>query len=262
MSFTNWADAGTELPAPQVIDNNDGTKTVISYRYNDQKKKIKVTQKIKLIETTETVNPLVAKRMKWSRFGLEKDNKNIGPATTTTKILEPVTLILSTTWKADEEKEQQLAKKNTARSVMKCRFCGNSGHYSAKCPYKDTFGVDGLPKSEVPAASDKPSGFGAKYVPSGLRAGANGLKPVNEVPALRFTNLNSNVDTQTLQQLVSKFGPYERVSVLRNRDTGEPMGVAFVNMLTKKDAEAVMEGLNGKGLFNMIISVEWAKPKK
>lgn len=265
MSTTNWADAEGELPAPQVIDNNDGTKTIISYRFNNQNKKVKVTQKIKFVKTTETVNPDIAKRMQWKRFGIEKDNKTLGPDTKTTQITDEINLILSTTWKGDEEKEKELAKKNTVRTTIKCRVCGGGGHYSAKCPYKDTFGTDALKPSAASEADKKLSssiGSGSsRYVPPNARAGAVNSSPAAEVPALRFTNLNAAIDRNALQSIVSKHGDVERVSVLRNRDTGEPLGIAFVNMRTIEAAERVKEVLDGRGLMNMIISVDWARPK-
>lgn len=274
MSTSNWADQERELPAPQVIDNNDGTKTIISYRLNDQKKKVKVTQKIKFVKTTKTVNPAVAKRSHWKRFGIERDNKTVGPDTKTTQIMEGVKLILSTTWKADEEKEQQeAAKARVGKSAFVCRICGGR-HLTAHCPYKDQFGFG---KGDVPGISS-PAGAAntslksasssgpSKYVLPHLRNGANGgagaTAPVpTEVPALRITNLNSAIDRDALQSIVSRFGNYDRVSILKNRETGEPLGVAFVNMTTLKGAEAVKENLDGKGLMNMIISVDWARPK-
>lgn len=264
MSGINWADAEAELAPPQVIDNNDGTKTIISYRFNDDKKKVKITQKIKFVKSIETVNPLVAKRRQWKRFGIEKDNKTVGPDSKTTQITEEVKLILSTTWKADEEKEQELSKNKMVKSSFKCRVCGGTGHYSAKCPYKDTFGSDSLLKpnsslSNSNVSDSKPNG-GSRYVPPNMRSGIASTT-VAEVPALRITNLNSAIDRDTLQSIVSRYGNYDRVSILKNRDTGESLGVAFVNMTTLKGAEAVKEALDGRGLMNMILSVDWARPK-
>lgn len=266
MSSINWADAEADLAPPQVIDNNDGTKTIISYRFNDDKKKVKITQKIKFVKSIETVNPLVAKRRQWKRFGTEKDNKTIGPDSKTTQITEEVKLILSTTWKADEEKEKELLKKKVVKSSFKCRVCGGTGHYSAKCPYKDTFGSDNLlkPSSSLSSNSNvsesKPSGS-SRYVPPNMRSGISNSTAIAEVPALRITNLNSAIDRDTLQEVVSRYGNYDRVSILKNRDTGESLGVAFVNMTTLKGAEAVKEALDGRGLMNMILSVDWARPK-
>ncbi|OUT24579.1 hypothetical protein CAS74_000967 [Pichia kudriavzevii] len=269
MSTNNWADAGAALPEPEVIDNNDGTKTVISYKYNDQKKKVKVTQRIKFVKTTETINTAVARRMKWAKFGLEKENGNKGPDFTTTTVTEAVKLTLSTTWKADEEKEQEIAKKSTTTSAFKCRFCGNTGHYSAKCPYKDTLGMAGMLKpaggDSLPANAPPPQSTNSRYVLPHMRAGAKPIVPASEVPALRVTNLNAAIDRDMLRMIVSKYAegePVERVSILRNRDTGEPIGVAFVNMTTMRGAELVKDALDGKGLMNMIISVDFAKPKK
>lgn len=264
MASTNWADVEAELAPPQVIDNNDGTKTVISYRFNDQKKKVKVTQKIKFVKTMEKVNPLVAQRAHWKRFGIEKDNKTVGPDSKTTQITEEVKLILSTTWKADEEKEQEQAKNKQVKSTFKCRVCGGTGHYTVKCPYRDTFGSDKMFGTGAADADNKPAAAGpgsSRYVPPNMRAGGSELAAAAEVPALRITNLNAAIDRDSLQAIVSRFGNYDRVSILKNRETGESLGVAFVNMTTLRGAEAVKEALDGRGLMNMIISVDWARPK-
>lgn len=265
MASTNWADAEAELAPPQVIDNNDGTKTVISYRFNDQKKKVKVTQKIKFVKTMEKVNPLVAQRAHWKRFGVEKDNKTVGPDSKTTQITEEVKLILSTTWKADEDREQEQAKNKQVKSTFKCRVCGGTGHYTVKCPYRDTFGSDKMFNPSGAADADAKAGTPApgssRYVPPNMRAGGSDLGVGAEVPALRITNLNAAIDRDSLQMIVSKFGNYDRVSILKNRETGESLGVAFVNMTTQRGAEAVKEALDGRGLMNMIISVDWARPK-
>lgn len=262
MSSTNWADSGAELAAPEVIDNGDGTKTIISYRFNEQKKKVKVTQKVKFVKTTDTVNAAIAKRTKWKKFGREEGSTVVGPDTKSTQLVGEVKLILSTTWKADGEKEKEMAKKATPRGALKCRVCGNTGHYTAKCPYKDTLGLDGVIKpAGAPREEPKASSFASKYKLPHMRPGADGVAPPAEVPALRVYNLNTAVDRDSLEQIVSRYGQVDRVSMLKNRETGEPLGVAFVNMMTLSGAEKVKEALDGKGLMNMILSVDWARPK-
>lgn len=82
----SWADAGDEFSAPpDIINNPDGTKTVITFRTNQEGKKVKITQRIKEVKVQEKVHPLIAKRKNWAKFGKEK-NKPPGPDTSTTQL--------------------------------------------------------------------------------------------------------------------------------------------------------------------------------
>ncbi|KAF5665768.1 translation initiation factor 3 subunit G, partial [Fusarium denticulatum] len=72
----DWADdddveeTSTDLPEPQTISNKDGTKTIITFRYDDDGRKVKTTRRIRFTTHTETVNPRVADRKTWPKFGI------------------------------------------------------------------------------------------------------------------------------------------------------------------------------------------------
>ncbi|KAL2878849.1 translation initiation factor eIF3 subunit g [Colletotrichum sp. CLE4] len=193
----DWADdedveeTSTELPAPQTISNKDGTKTIITFRYNDQGKKVKMTRRIRYTTHTEKVNPRVADRKTWSKFGLSAKDP-AGPAPDTTSVGENIIFRPSTNWRKDEKEAgedpgAQALKDKLKDKQVKCRIC-NGEHFTARCPYKDTMapvGADGadvaagLPDDPAPAAGGAggAGGAGAKkgsYVPPALRAGAAG----------------------------------------------------------------------------------------
>lgn len=73
----DWADDeeledSNELPAPQTTTNKDGTKTIITWRFNDDGKKVKTTRRIRYTKVKEIVNPRVAERKEWAKFGLSQ----------------------------------------------------------------------------------------------------------------------------------------------------------------------------------------------
>ncbi|QPG76026.1 hypothetical protein FOA43_003412 [Brettanomyces nanus] len=278
---TSWADAENDLPSTEVVENSDGTKTVISYKFDDKHRKVKVTQTIKLIKVTENVNPAIAARKKWARFGDEMNNSTVGPDARTTQFGEEVKLLLSTSWKQDAEKEKTEKKKETKEKVqtIKCRTCGGD-HFTSKCPFKDTLGVDlkkeaeakmAEPSSATVAAAAVAAGLGgmgaSSYVPPHMRRRLNGEAPLpsetekEDTTTLRVTNLNSMVDEGMLNTLFSRFGYIHRLTILRNRETRESRGIAFVEMDSISNAKRAIEGVNGRGFMNLIVNVDFAKPR-
>jgi len=62
----------TAIPAPVTVVNKDGTKTTTSYKIDDSGRRVKVTRKTRTTIHREKVNPEVAERRAWAKFGLEK----------------------------------------------------------------------------------------------------------------------------------------------------------------------------------------------
>lgn len=74
-------------------------------------------------------------------------------------------------------------------------------------------------------------------------------------------NLSFSVNEQVLRALMETYGPVERVSIMTDRDTGQPRGFAFVDMTNDDDAAKVISALNGKDLEGRTLNVTEARPK-
>lgn len=72
-----------EFPPRTESTDANGVTTIVEYRLNDQGKKVKVTRRIKRTLVKKQVNHVVAERMHWPKFGLEK-GAPAGPSSTTT----------------------------------------------------------------------------------------------------------------------------------------------------------------------------------
>ena len=197
------------LPPQQVTTNKDGTKTVVSYRFNDENKKVKVTRKIRTTVVKEHVNPRVAERRTWAKFGLEKGHPP-GPSLDTTTIGENMIFRPSVNWKAqakedaEKEAEQSGAKGQLKDKKVKCRICSGE-HFTARCPFKDTMapvdepagpagGLD-TDRSATPTGALGPSP--GSYVPPHLRKGGaaagekmGGKYERDDLATLRVTNVS------------------------------------------------------------------------
>jgi translation initiation factor 3 subunit G len=215
---TDWADDGEEdqtpsLPAPEVIKNSNGTETHISYRLREDGKKVKTTRIIRRSVIKATVNPRVAERRAWAKFGASaKDGQ--GPQSDTTTVGEDIQLNPRQGFKSGDaaEKEQvgavELEKQSKMKNAtVKCRIC-NGDHFTARCPFKGTMAPEGDPGTGLPPAEDMmaettgtaSSGVKGSYVPPALRKGAGasvgekmggGKYERDDLATLRVTNVSN-----------------------------------------------------------------------
>ncbi|KAL9102638.1 MAG: hypothetical protein Q9163_002224 [Psora crenata] len=268
------------LPPQQVTTNKDGTKTVISYRFNDDGKRVKTTRRIRTTVVKETVNPRVAKRRAWPKFGLEKGHP-AGPSFDTTSVGENIIFRPSVTWKKDG-KDEQIKKDDPKEKLknmkVKCRICDGE-HFTARCPFKDTMapiGEDGAAGGGATAAMDgdgdgeeKAGGLGAGgggYVPPHLRKGANatgdrmgGKYERDDLATLRVTNVSEFAEENDLREIFERFGRVTRVFLAKDRDTGRAKGFAFISFGDRSDAAKACEKIDGYGYGHLILRVEFAK---
>ncbi|PVU89967.1 hypothetical protein BB559_004850 [Furculomyces boomerangus] len=275
---TSWADDTTDvvLNTPQVVSEENGVKTVVEYRLNDEGKQIKVTKKIAIKVIHETVNKAVADRKKWTKFGQERGNPP-GPNISTTNVGEQVFLKISQ-WGVEKPEEEEQANKAldpSKNKLITCRLC-KGNHFTSKCPYKDTLepieeitsgqAKTGGPSTAAIAAASDGSKRSSSYVPPHLRAGAKpstGDSPRDrrdEHPTIRITNLSEDTKEQDVQALCKPFGSIARVFLAKDWETGVCKGYSFVSYYEKSSAESALKKLNGYGFDNLILRAEWSNP--
>jgi RNA recognition motif-containing protein len=74
-------------------------------------------------------------------------------------------------------------------------------------------------------------------------------------------NLSFQTTQEELQAAFAQYGAVERVNIVRDRDSGQPRGFAFVEMTERNEAEAAISHLNGAELNGRAINVNEARPK-
>eukprot|EP00449_Zooxanthella_nutricula_P044969 CAMPEP_0198607114 /NCGR_PEP_ID=MMETSP1462-20131121/155234_1 /TAXON_ID=1333877 /ORGANISM="Brandtodinium nutriculum, Strain RCC3387" /LENGTH=495 /DNA_ID=CAMNT_0044338921 /DNA_START=53 /DNA_END=1540 /DNA_ORIENTATION=+ len=136
--------------------------------------------------------------------------------------------------------------------------------------------------AERPAEPDKPSelrDFAANlkaggaptstYVPPSLR-GKGGEDPKGkgkdnfaqqQEASLRITNLSEDCREGDLQDLFGQVGRLQRVYLAKDQTTGLSRGFAFVTYYTREDAQKAINKLHGHGYDNLILQVQFAKPR-
>jgi cold-inducible RNA-binding protein len=74
-------------------------------------------------------------------------------------------------------------------------------------------------------------------------------------------NLAYDVTQDELAAEFGTFGNVESVAIPSDRISGRPRGFAFVEMTSKSEAEAAINGLNGKMLKDRTIVVNESRPR-
>jgi RNA recognition motif-containing protein len=75
-------------------------------------------------------------------------------------------------------------------------------------------------------------------------------------------NLGYNVSSSELETMFSTFGTVQSAQVIQDRDTGRSKGFAFVEMGTDQEAQAAIQGLNGKEHDGRALTVNEARPRE
>ena len=75
-------------------------------------------------------------------------------------------------------------------------------------------------------------------------------------------NCSYDLTDEQLRDLFATYGEVDRVSIIRDRETGRSRGFAFVEMSDSAAALAAIEGLNGTELDGRALKVNEAKPKR
>src|SRR5262245_58189192 len=74
-------------------------------------------------------------------------------------------------------------------------------------------------------------------------------------------NLSYQTTQDELHAAFAAYGNVERVSVVTDRETGQPRGFAFVEMTEARDAQTAISQLNGAEMNGRALNVNEARPK-
>jgi cold-inducible RNA-binding protein len=79
---------------------------------------------------------------------------------------------------------------------------------------------------------------------------------------LYIGNLPYSVTETALRELFAQAGEVSSVSIITDRDTGQPRGFAFVEMASDAAAAQAISQINGKSLGERSITVAEARPQR
>jgi len=273
-SHENWGDIADDEEESEI---NNGIKTIIEYRTNEQNQRVKVTKKIKVYKNVRKINTRVEERRKrWKKFGKCAGVDGIEPGVT--GISDEVSLVLGdeerkAKQKIVEEKRDEDEVKRMYASLMAAPIqrpggpAVPAGTQPQTAVWRPRFDRTAGPSKPVPStggASARPTPAPGAYIHPRLRQGASGLPPIasneDDASTIRVTNLSEDTTEDELKQLFRPFGDISRTFLAKDKITQKSKGFAFINFKHREHAQAAMDSLNGKGWEYLILNIEWAKP--
>lgn len=218
---------------------------------------------------SEKVSPEVVARREWRKFGDALANTS-GQGSNSKLVPEPVFLKLSLTKDHDRDntKTSVVAAKNIA-----CRYC-QGAHWSAKCPHKDAFAEEVKEAAAASAAIGMDDTGKLKYIPPSLRRSMEAGGPSVTVASVasmvqrdnpntvRLSNLAEITSDADIRELVGRIASFTRVYVTKDQMTGLCRGSAYISFTTVREAETVIQKLDGYYYGNLVIRAEMAKPQQ
>ena len=75
-------------------------------------------------------------------------------------------------------------------------------------------------------------------------------------------NLSFQSTESEIEQAFAAFGTVRSVNVISDRETGRPRGFAFVEMSSADEAQAAIDGLNGREFGGRNLNVNVAKERE
>lgn len=75
-------------------------------------------------------------------------------------------------------------------------------------------------------------------------------------------NLSHDVTDDDLRQAFEAFGKTESATVIKDKFTGASRGFGFVEMPSGAEAQAAIDGMNGKDLKGKAVNVNEARPRE
>jgi RNA recognition motif-containing protein len=75
-------------------------------------------------------------------------------------------------------------------------------------------------------------------------------------------NISFQTSEQDLDAAFSAYGQVDRVQIVKDRDTGQSRGFAFVEMANNAEADKAMAALNGADMGGRTLTVNEARPRE
>jgi len=266
----------------QTAKDKDGIITRVEYTERDGKT-YKITKRIKVTTTRKQVSLASKERKDMAKFGKAATNPPEQEAKICSKTPEESAIMLeytkkpglaATTGKDDAEDKFYEESLNITENLFKEKKAWAVANKEKQDAAATVAAVDEkkdpTPAAAAAAAPGGAAGEPGRYLPPSLRTaqggkgdgkGGKGDYNSGQDASLRVTNLSEDVKEGDLQDLFSQCGRLQRVYLAKDMTTFQSKGFAFITYYNREDAQKAINKLNGHGYDNLILQVNWAKPR-
>jgi translation initiation factor 3 subunit G len=259
--------------------DEQGIKMVIDYIERDGRT-YKVTKKVKQTTITTWTNRAMTERKTMKKFGKVAQADPAVEKRLCVRSEEEVPIELSKKLAAqasvkDEAEDKFYEESLTTAENLNQQKKAWSAINRERQAERDEAGVDRPAEPDKPAdlreaaeaaASGQPK---STYVPPSLRGKdgdakgkGKGADAQQQEASLRVTNLSEDVKEGDLYDLFGQVGRLQRVFLAKDQTTGQSRGFGFVHYYSREDAQKAINMLNGHGYDNLILQVQFAKPRQ
>eukprot|EP00929_Paragymnodinium_shiwhaense_P018560 TRINITY_DN12945_c0_g1_i1.p1 TRINITY_DN12945_c0_g1~~TRINITY_DN12945_c0_g1_i1.p1 ORF type:complete len:301 (+),score=114.31 TRINITY_DN12945_c0_g1_i1:86-988(+) len=291
----NWADidedddeeigdvvGGKQGMILQTAPDKDGIKTIVEYTEKNGQT-YKITKKMRVTVTHKRISQATQERKNMAKFGKAATNPPDAEARIISKMPDDQSIPLEYTKKPgmvnvvgkddaeDKFYEEALTITENLFKEKKIWAAANKD----RTDEKSTTAAAEENKDPTPAAAAAAGPAGGnqpgRYLPPSLRGadGKGGEKggkgggkgDAGQEASLRVTNLSEDVKEGDLQDLFGQCGRLQRVYLAKDMATFQSKGFAFITYYNREDAQRAIDKLNGHGYDNLILQVNWAKPR-
>ena len=240
-----WEESDLENLPPAEVTIEGDTKTVVEWKYNESKEKVRVTRKYRLVKTKMAKS--VARRRKLKKFGAEAEG--MPGASKATAFIDNVKMeFLHDEDNLVDEKETSKIRREVENKIKEIK--GDSELVKkdhASSPAKNQASSTGI---YVPPCRRRENG-----APQTL----HDRKPDYETTLL-VTNLSRDATKRDLEDLFKPFGKLKRTTLVADKKTGVSKGVAYVQYYCRQDGENARRRLHKYAYDSLLLNVEWKKP--
>jgi RNA recognition motif-containing protein len=99
------------------------------------------------------------------------------------------------------------------------------------------------------------------HLPDGVSISRILIKRKERKMDIYVGSLPYNITEEELKQAFQAFGNVESVNIVKDKFTGKSKGFGFVKMPSQEEAQAAVDGLNGKEFKGRTLTVNKARPK-
>jgi hypothetical protein len=279
---------------------NQNTKIEVIFRTREDGKMEKVTRTYHLAEYSETVAQKIKERQSWSKFGQAANNPNNKSITSFGDDVEFEFLINYQKKQSSEEidKSKSLKEINKIfyiesyynvkipeiseiqkqmqnkmeygdniielkpkKSLVNCRHCGDSSHWSIKCPLQKNR-LDEIEKQNQEKYDSQKKQKQEEYEKQKQEKFNERKKDQSSLVGLKVSDLDESSSEGELKNYFHQFGNIINFFMIRNKKNHKFNGTVYVTYATQQENDDAMNNIKRRALNYIIPSVELAKQKE